>query len=197
VNDQQSSGGGIVATWRRGRGADEASALREQLDRLTAENMRLRLEQQRPLSLGAVSAQLAATADALANGSGAGETPVATPAGTATGAGEGAGRDAAAALDEAQHQLARASTLRATVLDVVQSLQVAAAQLERQLVADVPLTEVDRRVRPRRRADGGAAGLHSVPEPGAERRSGSEPSARPAAALADTPPAPRVGGARA
>ncbi|MFP5347590.1 MAG: hypothetical protein ACLGIA_11260 [Actinomycetes bacterium] len=61
--------------------------------------------------------------------------------------------------------LVHARVLRAGLLDVLQSLQVAAAQLERQLVTGVPSSEVDRRVLAGRRStDGRPDGLDDLDE---------------------------------
>jgi len=109
---------------------DEVTSLREEIERLAQDNMRLRLESQRPLSLGKVAADLqrvALAADPLE-------------------------ADMADTEDNAYHLLAQAHVIRSEVLNVVQTLQVAARQLERQLVTGVHLMEVDRRVLPQRRA---------------------------------------------
>lgn len=66
------------------------------------------------------------------------------------------GRDArassdAATSDETWHAVAEAQALRASLLAVLQNLNVACAQLGRQLDTDTPATEIDRRVGSERR----------------------------------------------
>ncbi|WP_369051977.1 hypothetical protein [Kineococcus terrestris] len=134
--------------WQRSGGsAEELEGLREEVARLTQENLRLRMEQQRPAGLHHVQRQIARHAAA---------------------GGEAAERAAAReeAADEAVHALAQAETARRAVLDVLDSLVVAAGQMQRQLTEGVPLAELDRRVvdrrSPGRVGDGRAAG--TVPE---------------------------------
>ena len=121
--------------WRRATAPDgELAALRQEVERLTQENMRLRLEQQRPRNLSAVADLLRAAV----------EQPAET--------------DALEARDEAHHVAARTEATRRAVVDVLDGLVVAAGQLQRQLTEDVALTEIDRRVverrAPRNRGDG-------------------------------------------
>ncbi|WP_432545482.1 hypothetical protein [Kineococcus sp. SYSU DK004] len=138
--------------WQRSGGsAEELEGLREEVARLTQENLRLRLEQQRPAGLHHVQRQIARHAAA---------------------GGEAAERASAQheaadeAADEAVHALAQAETARRAVLDVLDSLVVAAGQMQRQLTEGVPLAELDRRVvdrrSPGRVGDGRGAGTVPV-----------------------------------
>ena len=122
--------------WQRAAasGSDE-SLLRQEVERLTQENMRLRLEQQRPRNLSSVTEQLRAA--------------VAQPAGET---------DPLEARDEAHHVLAQAEVTRRAILDVLDNLVVAAGQMQRQLLQDIPLSEIDRRVTDRRDRRGGPDG---------------------------------------
>ncbi|PPK92477.1 hypothetical protein CLV92_11478 [Kineococcus xinjiangensis] len=118
--------------WGRPTGGSSAEAdLRHEIERLTQENMRLRLERQRPHSLSSITEQLRAAVE--------------EPAGAT---------DALEARDEAHHVLAQAEVTRRAVLDVLDSLVVAASQMQRQLAQDVPLAEIDRRVTERRTGRG-------------------------------------------
>lgn len=114
--------------WNRWRGAgaadDEVTVLRAWVEQLTQDNMRLRLSQQRPSSPG----QLADNLQDL--GAELGSLAVTS----------------ADAGDEALHDLAQARAIRRSVTDVLVQLQVVAAQLERQLVGELPIAEIDRRV---------------------------------------------------
>lgn len=114
---------------RHRRANDEVAVLRRELDKYQQENMRLRLERQRPLSLGKVASEMrklhAETADLESHSS-------------------------SDTVDEAYHVLAQAETLRRSVIDAVDGLSVAATQLRRQLTAGVPLSEIDRRSTERR-----------------------------------------------
>ena len=113
--------------WRRAAAPDgELAALRQEVERLTQENMRLRLEQQRPRHLSAVADPLRAAVEQPARA------------------------DALEARDEAQHVAARTEATRRAVVDVLDGLVVAAGQLQRQLTQDVASSEVDRRVTDRR-----------------------------------------------
>ena len=117
-----------MAAWRRRHdrtGDGELAELQQEVERLTQENMRLRLEQQRPVALSAVVDLLRDTA----------ERP---------------GEDAAEARDEAHHVAARTEATRRAVVDVLEGLVVAAGQLQRQLTEGVAHTEIDRRVLDRR-----------------------------------------------
>jgi hypothetical protein len=116
----------------RRRRDDDDDELRLEVERLQQENMRLRLETQRPLSMGKLADELAQ----LATGLGDSPDPNAS--------------DAVDAVDAAHHVLASAEVTRQTVLNVLESLTIAAAQLRRQLETDVPPTELDRRVHDRR-----------------------------------------------
>ncbi|GAB7193438.1 hypothetical protein NUM3379_41480 [Kineococcus sp. NUM-3379] len=121
--------------WRRAAAPDgELAALRQEVERLTQENMRLRLEQQRPRNLSAVTDLLRAAVEQPAEA------------------------DALEARDEAHHVAARTEATRRAVVDVLHGLVVAAGQLQRQLTEDVALTEIDRRVverrGPRQRGEG-------------------------------------------
>lgn len=101
----------------------EVDALQQEIDRLSQENMRLRLERQRPLSVGKIADDIRELTSASAQAEALAETH-----------------------DDAQHVMAQAKAIRYAVLDLVQNLQIAAAQLERQLVTETSLMEVDRRV---------------------------------------------------
>lgn len=98
----------------------------DQLERLQDENVRLRLERQRPVSVGATAERLRQTA--------------ADPrAFTDDG-------------DDAWAALAEVSVLRDSLLAMCQDLSTCTAQLERQLVSLTPAPELDRRMDDRRRA---------------------------------------------
>jgi hypothetical protein len=125
---------------RHRKATDEVAVLRRELDTYQQENMRLRLERQRPLSLGKVAAEMRELNSAAADL----ETLTSSDA-----------------LDEAYHVLAQAETVRRSVLDAADGLSVAAIQLRRQLTADVPLSEIDRRITERR----GVERVESPPEP--------------------------------
>ncbi|GAA4991525.1 hypothetical protein [Kineococcus glutinatus] len=123
--------------WRRKAGADDEQVLlRQEVERLTQENMRLRLEQQRPRNLSAVAEQLRAVVAR-------------------------SGEDTAEvgfleARDEAYHVMAQTEATRRAILGVLDDLVVSAGQLQRQLTSGLPLAEVDRRVVERRTASSAA-----------------------------------------
>jgi hypothetical protein len=118
----------------RSSGEDSAQPLRLELERLQQENMRLRLESQRPLSLGKLSAEVADLPQAISES-------LAPDPGDEN------------ATDSAFHVYTRAETTRRTVLNVLEELTVATGQLARQLATEAPPSEIDRRVRDRRRSD--------------------------------------------
>ncbi|WP_432564489.1 hypothetical protein [Kineococcus sp. SYSU DK003] len=118
--------------WRRGEVAvGGGEELRREVERLTQENMRLRLEQQRPQSLSEVTAKLRETLPQMP-----------------------AGQETLESQDEAYHVLAEIETMRRSLIDVLDALAVATAQMRRQLSEGVPLAEIDRRVTDRRRPRG-------------------------------------------
>ncbi len=127
------------------RGGDEESALAKEIDRLRQENMRLRLERQRPTSVAAVVAELRARTEALGVEGGS---------------------------DEAEHIRAEVESARRAVLDALESLIVAAEQTKRQLTLASSPMEIDRRVTDRRGAGATPAGepLGHVEVRNAERR---------------------------
>lgn len=90
--------------------------------------MRLRLARQQPHSISSITEGLAELLD----------TPPAT-------------LEALEAQDEAHHVLAQAESMRRALLDVLDGLSVASAQMRRQLTEGLPLAEIDRRVTDRRR----------------------------------------------
>ena len=119
--------------WRRGDATgSDAAELRAEVERLTQEVTRLRLERQRPVGIGSVAEQLSALTAAADAG---------TP---------GAGEDLEA-QDRAHHVLAQAESMRQSLLDVLDQLVVAASQMQRQLLAGSSVMEIDRRVLDRRR----------------------------------------------
>lgn len=103
---------------------DDLSSLAREVDRLRQENMCLRMERQRPVNVSAVIEELRAKGDAVG---------------------------AESRTDEAYHVLAQAETARRAVLDALDGLSVAAAQMRRQLTANLSGMEIDRRVEERRR----------------------------------------------
>lgn len=114
--------------WRRSTGgADPHDDLWAEVERLRQENMRLRLQQQRPRSISSVTEQLAGLLSA----------PPAVV-------------EALEAQDEAHHVLAQAESMRRSLLDVLDGLSVASTQMRRQLSEGLPLAEIDRRVTDRR-----------------------------------------------
>lgn len=126
---------------RRGRlvgGAEsraEIERLMQQLEELREENERLRVDATRPRSPAELSGRLAELAAAA--GSGAPDV---------------ASLDAAdERLDQAWYLYAEAQRMRLAVIDVLNELQVACGQLERQLRLDAGPMEIDRRVVERRR----------------------------------------------
>lgn len=120
---------GIFRGRNRSERPQESDVLQQEIDRLSQENMRLRLERQRPLSVGKIADDIRELTSESAQAEAYAE-----------------------AQDDAQQVLAQAKAIRYAVLDLVQNLQVAAAQLERQLVTETSLMEVDRRVLSSRRS---------------------------------------------
>jgi hypothetical protein len=121
--------GYLMQSWSTRRNRDDDDSLRLEVERLQQENMRLRLETQRPLSMGKLADEFAQLARSL---------------------GESADPDPSDTVDAAYHVLSSAEATRQAVLNVLESLTIAAGQLRRQLEMDVPSTEVDRRVHDRR-----------------------------------------------
>jgi len=115
-----------MRNWFRGAdpAGDEITVLRAWVEQLTQDNMRLRLNQQRPSSPGQFAHNLRELSSELA----------ALPPTSED------------AEDEALHALAEAQMVRRTVVDVLVNLQVLAAQMERQLIGELPHAEIDRRV---------------------------------------------------
>lgn len=143
---------GLARLLRGSRDRGEMSELREEIGRLKHENMMLRLDRQRPTALGQVAEHLQALAAAQSHpASSADRTALdeRVPDGTVP---DGATRNSSEEVDEAHHVLAQAQALRSALLDVLQTLRVSAAQLERQLVTGRSSSEVDRRVLTGRRA---------------------------------------------
>jgi hypothetical protein len=152
---------GIRSRWHGRATKQELESIRGELSHLVEENARLRLNDQRTLSLLAVGAKAQATPEGLATRL-AEATEAASAAGPKTQNGEPAATllmplmrsrsdaDGEEALDEAWRVLAEAKVLQATVLAVLQDLQVACAQMERHLTTGAPSSEIDRRVVARR-----------------------------------------------
>ncbi|WP_432501539.1 hypothetical protein [Kineococcus arenarius] len=145
-----------VRRWKRGDATNRDEAeLRAEVDRLNQEVLRLRLERQRPVSIGSVAEQLSALAAVRA------DTATASRA-----------QDQLEEQDQAHHVLAQAESMRQSLLDVLDQLVVAASQMQRQLLAGTSVMEIDRRVLDRRRraADRGQAqpGGDGAPAPGAQ-----------------------------
>ncbi|WP_432489567.1 hypothetical protein [Kineococcus sp. SYSU DK018] len=125
----------VARRWGRGNATNRDEAeLRAEVDRLTQEVVRLRLERQRPVGIGSVAEQLNALS----------AVPVAT--------GSPGAQDRLEAQDQAHHVLAQAESMRQSLLDVLDQLVVAASQMQRQLLAGTSVMEIDRRVLDRRRA---------------------------------------------
>ncbi|MEZ0164199.1 hypothetical protein AB2L27_05390 [Kineococcus sp. LSe6-4] len=121
-----------VRWWRRGGAAGgDTAELHREVERLTRENMRLRLERQRPHSLSQVAEQLRVISE---------QSPETL--------------EALEAQDEAHHVRAQTESMRRALVDALDALTVAVAQTRRQLAVDLPLTEIDRRVVERRRSRG-------------------------------------------
>lgn len=121
--------GYVMQSWSTRRNRDDDDSLRLEVERLQQENMRLRLEAQRPLSMGKLADEFAQLARSLH---------------------ESADPDPSDTVDSAYHVLSNAEATRQAVLNVLDSLTIASGQLRRQLEMDVPPTEVDRRVHDRR-----------------------------------------------
>jgi hypothetical protein len=117
--------------WSARRHRDDDDALRREVDRLKQENMRLRLQTQRPLSMGKLADEFAELTRSL-------DVPVES--------------DPSDTVDAAYHVLSSAEATRRAVLGVLESMCTAAAQLRRQLESDLPSSEIDRRVQDRRSA---------------------------------------------
>ncbi|WP_432502597.1 hypothetical protein [Kineococcus arenarius] len=152
--------------WRRsGAAGGEEAELHLEVERLRRENARLQLERQRPRSISEVTEQLRGTL-----------------------AGHPALLDALEAQDDAYHVMAHTEATRRALVDVLDELTVAAAQMKRQLGGGLPLAEIDRRVVERR----GPRGSHVAERPtdhgtdrrgagsGADRRSGGHGEPVPA-----------------
>lgn len=111
--------------WSRGSGTRAlVDALRTEIEELREENARLRLEAQRPAGPGLAAARIGEIGARVAFTD------------------EG---------DEAWESLTEASVLRDALLRVCRELATCALQVERQLTTLLPPTELDRRVRDRRR----------------------------------------------
>jgi hypothetical protein len=111
----------------------ELGDLRQELQVMRAENARLRLERQAPLSLGATAERarvLLADSPDL---------------------------EAAPGDDSAATTLANAYMIRASILAVCEDLETTIGQLSLRLQTGAPPSELDRRVRDRRRAKAKAA----------------------------------------
>ncbi|MCI2238160.1 hypothetical protein MO973_09895 [Paenibacillus sp. TRM 82003] len=167
--------------WKRGGATDreEERELRAEVERLTQEVMRLRLERQRPVGIGSIAEQLAGLcADTAGN-------PTASARGNT-------GTDELEAQDQAHHVLAQAESMRRSLLDVLDQLVVAASQMQRQLVAGGSPMEIDRRVLERRRGTDRAPGTAEPHE--AEPHDAEPHEAEPHEAGASAP-RPRTGAA--
>lgn len=153
---------GIRSRWQGRAAKQELESIRGELSHLVEENARLRLNDQRTLSLLAVGAKAQATpedfASRLAEAADAAQNKLANrehssallmPAASAA-EGLDDGIENEQTLDEAWRVLAEAKVLQATVLAVLQDLQVACGQMERHLTAGAPASEIDRRVMARR-----------------------------------------------
>ncbi|WP_432498255.1 hypothetical protein [Kineococcus gypseus] len=133
-----------MARRRWGRGGADGGAeaeLRAEVERLTQELARMRLERQRPVGVGGVAERLGALC-AQQDGAAA----------------------ALEAQDQAHHVLAQAESMRQSLLDVLDQLVVAASQMQRQLLAGTSVMEIDRRVLDRRRRGGVGEHLDAVPQ---------------------------------
>ncbi|WP_432492141.1 hypothetical protein [Kineococcus auxinigenes] len=127
----------VARRWRRGNATNRDEAeLRAEVDHLTQEVLRLRLERQRPVGIGSVAEQLSALSAAAVTGT--------APSPRA--------QDSLEEQDQAHHVLAQAESMRQSLLDVLDQLVVAASQMQRQLLAGTSVMEIDRRVLDRRRA---------------------------------------------
>ena len=120
--------------------------LHDELQRLTDENARLRLEAQRPLHLLTVAETVRTAAQSV--------------------------EDVAEQADESRQLLVEVLTLRTALLAVLRDLHTASGQMERRLELGVPATEIDRRVRERSVPEQLARGADSVVDLGQARARG-------------------------
>jgi hypothetical protein len=117
-----------MGVWTRRSDRDEqVSSLVTEIERLRQDNVRLRMERQRPVNVTAVVEELRSRARAI-------------------------GEDAA---DEAHHALAQVESTRRALIDALDGLTAAVTQIRRQVVTGASAMEIDRRSSDRSRSSSG------------------------------------------